>query len=103
VPDFRNTKVIDIINELASFGVSIQVHDAIADGDLVARQLNVELTDWEELEVADAVIVCVPHSQYREGGWDLISPLLAKNSFVADIHSILDTDDTPEGTTLWRL
>ena len=45
-----------------------------------------------------------PTARYREGGWDLVKPLLKPaGGFVADVPALLDRSSTPTGITLWRL
>jgi UDP-N-acetyl-D-galactosamine dehydrogenase len=61
------------------------------------------LTPLDKLQPADAVVLAVAHTSYREGGWDLIKPLLRAGAFVADVPALLDRQSTPKGVTLWRL
>ncbi len=63
-PDLRNSRVIDIIDELRDFGVDIQVHDEYADRVEAARFVGVSLVSINELEPADAVVIAVAHTQY---------------------------------------
>jgi UDP-N-acetyl-D-galactosamine dehydrogenase len=57
-----------------------------------------------ELKPADAIVLAVAHHPYREGGWDLVRPLLKpEGCFVADVPALLDRAGTPAGVTLWRL
>jgi UDP-N-acetyl-D-glucosamine/UDP-N-acetyl-D-galactosamine dehydrogenase len=104
VPDIRNTRVIDIVRELSDFGVAVQLHDPMADGELLQREYGLSLTPRDALTPADAVVLAVAHSAYRKGGWDLVRPLLkAEGGFVADVPALLDRSATPAGVTLWRL
>ncbi len=104
VPDIRNTRVVDIVRELEDFGIDVQLHDPMADGDLLREEYDLSLTALEALKPADAVVVAVAHRQYRDGGWTLVKGLLKPNgSFVADVPALLDRSSTPSGVTLWRL
>src|SRR5882757_4852480 len=104
VPDIRNTRVVDIVRELADFGIAVQLHDPMADGDLLRAEYGLSLTPFGELKPADAVVLAVAHRAYRDGGWDLVQPLLkSSQGFVADIPALLDRKSTPAGVTLWRL
>src|SRR5499427_1254437 len=47
-PDLRNSRVIDVVNELSSFGVTVRVHDPVADAAEARHEYGVELTPWEE-------------------------------------------------------
>ncbi|MBP1971491.1 UDP-N-acetyl-D-galactosamine dehydrogenase [Virgibacillus natechei] len=66
VGDVRNTRVIDIINELQEYGVEIVVHDPLADPDAVYDEFNIRLADQEELNELDCVVLAVPHDEYKE-------------------------------------
>ena len=104
VPDIRNTRVVDIVRELEDFGIVVQLHDPMADGDLLHEEYALSLTPLDKLQPADAVVLAVAHRPYREGGWDLVRPLLKPDGgFVADVPSLLDRATTPPGITLWRL
>jgi UDP-N-acetyl-D-galactosamine dehydrogenase len=104
VPDIRNSRVVDIVAELKSFGVAVQVHDPLADAAEAAREYGVTLTAIEALSPADAVILAVPHAEYADGGWPLISSLLADGEGVLmDVKGALDRASRPHVITLWRL
>ncbi|BCS88509.1 nucleotide sugar dehydrogenase [Pseudodesulfovibrio sediminis] len=64
VPDLRNTRVVDIIEELNEYGLDVLVHDAEADYDEAREELGVELCALEELRNLDALILAVSHEQY---------------------------------------
>jgi UDP-N-acetyl-D-galactosamine dehydrogenase len=66
VPDLRNTKVIDIIHELRSFGLEVFVHDPMADPLAAHEEYGIELSSWEDLPVADTIVMAVAHRAYLE-------------------------------------
>jgi UDP-N-acetyl-D-galactosamine dehydrogenase len=104
VPDTRNSKVADIVSELRSSGLSIQVHDPLADPHEVKREYGIELVNMEVLRPADAVIFAVAHDSYVRGGWPLVKKLLKDESgVVLDVKSQLDRGARPERVELWRL
>jgi UDP-N-acetyl-D-galactosamine dehydrogenase len=104
VPDIRNTRVVDIVRELEDFGIAVQLHDPMADGDLLHEEYGLSLTALDALKPADALVLAVAHRAYRDGGWALVSSLLhPAGGFVADIPALLDRKSTPAGVTLWRL
>ncbi|WP_404347907.1 nucleotide sugar dehydrogenase [Sutcliffiella horikoshii] len=104
VPDLRNSRVIDVIDELKEFGVEVQVTDAHAEKEDAIREYGIELMDYENLQPADAVIFAVPHQEYVDKGWSQFEGLLKEGSgVVVDIKSKLVKEECPENVTLWRL
>lgn len=105
VPDIRNSRVIDVIDELGNYPVTIQVYDPCANSNDVRDEYQLDLVDeLDELEKADAVILAVPHHEFIMQGWEFMSELLqANNSIVYDIKSVLDRDAIPENINLIRL
>jgi len=104
VPDIRNSRVIDIVRELSSFGVTVQIADPLADAKTVEDEYGVALTALNALRPADAVILAVAHDQYVEGGWRLVQRLLSDSGgLVLDVKMKLDRASKPDGVELWRL
>jgi len=104
VPDTRNSKVLDIVRELRSFNVDVQVHDPLASPDEAKHEYGLALTPLDKLKPADAVIFAVSHAEYVKGGWPLVTRLLkGGQGVVLDIKSQLDRAQKPEGIDLWRL
>lgn len=63
-PDVRNSKVIDIIDELKEYGINVFVTDPIADSNEVREEYGVELVKFEDINDVDAVILAVGHKEY---------------------------------------
>jgi UDP-N-acetyl-D-galactosamine dehydrogenase len=104
VPDTRNSKVADIFNELRSSGLTVQVHDPLADPGEVKHEYGIELVAMEALRPADAVIFAVAHDTYVRGGWPLLTGLLKQEGgVVLDVKSQLDRSTRPARVELWRL
>src|SRR5207253_130879 len=68
VPDLRNSHVIDVINELKSYGVQVFVHDPVPDPEEARNEYGLELVSWDELPKAEAMVVAVAHRQFRSVG-----------------------------------
>jgi UDP-N-acetyl-D-galactosamine dehydrogenase len=103
VPDIRNTRVVDIVRELEDFGITVQLHDPEADGDLLSEEYGLKLTPLDALKPAEAVVLAVAHRAYREGGWKLVEGLIKPGGFVADVPALLPRDQKPPNLVLWRL
>jgi len=104
VPDLRNSKVIDVINELHSFGVEVAVHDPVAAAADAQHEYGIVLTPWEELAPADALVAAVSHRSYLERPLtEIISKLSAGGSFI-DVKSRFDRGALEQaGMRVWRL
>lgn len=106
VPDIRNTRVIDIINELKEFGIEALVHDPIADNEQAIREYEISFSHLKDFQQLDAVIVAVPHKDYS-----FIQPkqLLkwfrdAGNTLVLDVKGFFEPAVMEAaGLELWRM
>ncbi|WP_315729584.1 MULTISPECIES: nucleotide sugar dehydrogenase [unclassified Bradyrhizobium] len=103
VPDIRNSRVIDIVRELQSFGVDVQIADPLADERTVEDEYGVALTALDKLRPADAVVLAVAHDAYIGDGWALVQRLLRDGSgLVLDVKMRLDRSAKPAVIELWR-
>ena len=64
-PDIRNTKVLDLVKELESWGVEVRISDPWADPDAVEALFGMRSQQVELLDELDAIIVAVPHDHFR--------------------------------------
>lgn len=104
VGDTRNTRVIDIINELEQYNVPVQVNDAHADPDRVRDEYRLELVGMQSLQPADAVILAVPHAVYLDEDWGWIRSLLkGRGGIVYDVKGRLERETAPAGIRVIRL
>jgi UDP-N-acetyl-D-glucosamine/UDP-N-acetyl-D-galactosamine dehydrogenase len=104
VPDLRNSKVAELVAELASFGCRVQLHDPTVEASEARRVHGLDLLDESELEPAQAVILAVPHRSFIERGWSLVAGLLRpEGGLVMDVRARLDRTLKPEGVELWRM
>ncbi len=103
-PDLRNSKVIDVIRELESFGCRVHVHDPVASSAEAEHEYGVRLCDWEALPKSSAIVAAVSHKAYL--GMDqakLLDRLLPSGVFV-DVKSAYDQSAlTAAGVRVWRL
>jgi UDP-N-acetyl-D-galactosamine dehydrogenase len=103
VPDIRDSKVVDIYNELVAFGVEPMVHDPVADPKTVERTYGVKLCDLWELSDLSAVIIAVAHDDYASLGGDGISNMLAPDGIVVDVRSKVDPASLRGDLCYWSL
>jgi UDP-N-acetyl-D-glucosamine/UDP-N-acetyl-D-galactosamine dehydrogenase len=104
VPDLRNSKVFDIINELKEFGIEIQVIDPYLSNEGLISEFGLSLTKFEDALPSDAAILAVPHNEFLEKGWRLFSEILQHNEgIVLDVKGKLEKEACPTGIHLWRL
>jgi UDP-N-acetyl-D-glucosamine/UDP-N-acetyl-D-galactosamine dehydrogenase len=102
--DLRNSKVVDIINELRSYGVEVGVHDPRADRLEALHEYGVSLSAWDDLPRADAVVAAVAHAQYRQLSTDDIAAKAVSNGCFIDVKSCFDANALrAAGLTVWRL
>ena len=64
VPDIRNSKVIDIVRELAEYGIEVVIHDPVADPAEAAHEYGVTLTPLDAVQAVDAVVWAVAHQDF---------------------------------------
>ena len=105
VPDLRNSKVPDIINELREYGVQVVVHDPIAESEEAVHEYGIKLVDLKQIKDVDGVIVAVAHRSFLEIGLsELLKPLRDQESGVLiDVKSIFDPLSVPSSIKYWRL
>ena len=86
-PDIRNSKVIDVIQELEEFGCDVDISDYWADKDEVQHEYNLELKDQVNYQDYNAIVLAVAHDKYKNIKIDRSAQV------VFDIKSILDFSD----------
>lgn len=103
-PDLRNSKVVDMIHELQSYGVEVHVHDPVADPKDARHEYGLELESWESLPCADAVVVAVAHHELLARPLaDFCLKVIVNGCFI-DVKSQFDqTALRAAGLNIWRL
>jgi UDP-N-acetyl-D-galactosamine dehydrogenase len=91
-PDLRNTKVVDIVRELASFGADIDVCDPWVSSDDAKSAYGLELVSEPGKGAYDVVVIAVAHDQFRELGEQGIRSFGKQESILYDIKYILPKD-----------
>jgi UDP-N-acetyl-D-galactosamine dehydrogenase len=104
VPDLRNSKVVDVIAELESYGISVSVHDPLCDPEESKSEYGLALVDWEELAPAQAMIVAVPHQNYLDAGLNALLEKISPNGVFVEVGGGFDLDAvSAKGFATWRL
>ena len=103
-PDLRNSKVIDVIRELQSYGLTVHVHDPVAPAAEARHEYGVDLVAWDALPCSGAIVAAVSHQALLERPLDQTLAKLLPGGVYADVKC---TADVPalraRGVNLWRL
>ncbi len=102
VRDIRNSRSVDVVNELRSFGIDVAVHDPLADPADVVRDCGFDLIERPS-GAYGAVALTVAHQEYA--GWTAADTeaLLADGGIVADVRGLWRDLDFSDKVTVWRL
>ena len=103
-PDVRNTRVVDVVNELRSYGAEVLVHDPVADREEAAREYGIELAEWPALPKVDAIVAAVTHRNFIERPIGEYAALLKNGGCFIDVKSRFDAASLrAAGVRVWRL
>jgi len=91
-PDVRNTKVVDIISELAEFDINVDVYDPWVNPEEAKQEYNVELISAPKSNYYDAVIFAVAHNEFKALTAAEIKALMKENHVIYDLKYMLDID-----------
>ena len=102
--DLRNTKVADIVHELASYGCDVHVHDPLADPGEARHEYGIELENWDSLPRGDAMVVAVGHREVMEHSSDEFCAKLNDGGCFIDVKDQFDPATfSRAGYNVWRL
>ena len=102
VPDLRNSKVPDIVKELAQYNIAAKVHDPLANPKEAMHEYGIQLSATEEMTDMDILILAVDHDYYLSDSFD-IEKRIAKNGSLVDVKSAVDAKKLCEGQSYWSL
>jgi UDP-N-acetyl-D-glucosamine/UDP-N-acetyl-D-galactosamine dehydrogenase len=103
-PDIRNSRVVDVIRELQSFGARVFVHDPLADPGETEHEYGLRLTAWDDLPRAAAMVAAVSHKAFSQRSADDILAKLAPGGVYVDVKSRANARELRErGIEVWRL
>ena len=93
-PDIRNTKVVDIVRELDSYKMDIDVVDPWCSKLAAQQEYNLDLIQNPEVGEYDAILLAVAHEQFLEMGIDKIRTLGKKNHVVYDMKFLFKSNES---------
>ncbi|HVE51669.1 MAG TPA: nucleotide sugar dehydrogenase [Casimicrobiaceae bacterium] len=103
-PDLRNSRVIDVVRELESYGARVHVHDPVADADEANHEYGVTLKAWDALPRAHAIVAAVAHREIRALDVDAIAAKLVPGGIFSDVKCQADQVAlAARGVVVWRL
>ena len=102
VPDLRNSKVPDIIDELKEFGIACLIHDPIAEAAGARDEYGLDISALRDFVRLDALILAVNHRAYFEPGVKITS-MLKDGGVLVDVKSALDPNTIPKSLLYWSL
>lgn len=106
-PDTRNTKVIDIVNELRTYGITPLIVDPIADVKETKKLYNIDLVDIQKIEIekVDAIVLAVAHKEFEKLTRNRIDLMYANGKKVLiDVKGVFNRGEYEKnGYCYWRL
>ncbi|WP_227271809.1 nucleotide sugar dehydrogenase [Roseobacter weihaiensis] len=92
VPDLRNTRVLDVVTELESYDITVDVHDPVAEAEEVTTQLGLTPISEPVKGRYDAIVLAVAHDAFRAGGLAALLPLFSGAPVIFDVKAVLPRD-----------
>ncbi len=103
-PDLRNSKVIDVVRELESYGARVHVHDPIAEPKEAVHEYGVQLKTWDALPRASAIVAAVAHNEFKRRPLEDMTGKLAAGGLYVDVKCQADVGQLEaRGVRVWRL
>ncbi len=102
--DTRNTKVMDIIDELRQYNIEPIIVDPIADAEEAKNEYNISLKSIQQFKSIDALIVAVSHKEFKEYNPEYFNMFFSEKPILFDVKGIYDKNKFQEaGYAYWRL
>lgn len=107
-PDIRNSKVIDIVNELREYGAEPLVYDPIADKQETFAEYKINLVKEDEVYDADAIIIAVAHKEFANKNiqdyYKYFNNAPNQKKVIIDVKGVLNSKEIEkEHYVYWRL
>jgi UDP-N-acetyl-D-galactosamine dehydrogenase len=91
-PDLRNTRVVDILDELRRYSVQVDIHDPWVDAHLAHEEYGLAMTDAPVAGAYDAVILAVAHREFAALGAEGIRGFGKPGAVLFDVKGVLPRD-----------
>lgn len=103
-PDLRNSRVIDVINELREYGINVLVHDPVAESHEAVEEYGIALTDYTAITQLDAVVAAVSHQEILDLDLNELASKTGFNAPFMDVKSAFNREAlVAAGFAYWRL
>ena len=107
-PDTRNTRVIDIVNELAEYGITPIISDPVADTNEAKHEYGLELDSMESIRDVDALVIAVAHDEFTELTMEKLDSFYKdvpnSQKVLIDVKGLFDRREYEKvGYIYWRL
>ena len=103
-PDLRNSKVIDVIRELKSYGIKVHVHDPLAAAADAKHEYGVTLERLEDVPKVQAIVGAVAHRDYLDLTIEKLAAMAVPGGLLIDVKSSFDAVAArAAGLRVWRL
>jgi len=103
-PDLRNSRVIDVVRELQSYGATVHVHDPVAQPEEAMHEYGVKLVPWAALPRAAAIVAAVAHREFQARPVDDYVAKLAPGGLFVDVKCQMAPEALrARGIRVWRL
>ena len=104
-PDTRNSKIIDIVNELREYGIEPLIADPTADEAEAKKLYDIDFTEMSKIEGMDAVILAVAHTEFKNLSMEDMNALYCGgNKVLIDVKGLLNRKEYEDaGYSYWRL
>jgi UDP-N-acetyl-D-galactosamine dehydrogenase len=105
VPDLRNSKAVEMVNQLRTLGLPVSIYDPLADKEEAKNRYGLSLKLAEEIPPANMLILAVPHEEFLTMDTKDYLPFLKNNRevFVFDIKNSLENKAFPDHVNVWKL
>ena len=93
-PDLRNTRIVDVVEELRDFGLEVDVHDPWVDAAEAQREYGLDLVEAPSAGAYAGIILAVAHDAFRKMGSAQIRTLGTDKHLFFDLKNVFDADES---------